>query len=124
MNAARDRIVSALPEEAGLIRCSAHTDDGVYELAVRFPDVFCHKNVDELVRLETNIGWSLKIRDTLHQGGVFEEALDCKLYFAEMTKAPALRIDRKEVIVQVSIQKDDGWYGNVRPGMPRTGSKT
>jgi hypothetical protein len=94
MNAARDRIVSALPEEAGLIRCSAHTDDGVYELAVHFPDVFRHKYVDELARLETDIGWSLKIRDTPHQARLFEEALDCLPYFAEMTKAPALRIDR------------------------------
>jgi Cft2 family RNA processing exonuclease len=106
MNAARDRIVSALPDEAGLIRCSAHVDDGVYELAVHFPDVFRQKFADELAELETEVGWLIKVRDTPHQARLFEEALDCLPEFVEMTKAPALRIEHKEVIVQVSIPNE------------------
>jgi len=48
MNAARDRIVSTLPDEAGLIKCSAHVEDGVYELAVQFPDVFRERFAAEI----------------------------------------------------------------------------
>lgn len=103
MNATRERIMSTLPDEAGLIRCSAHVDDGVYELAVHFPDVFREKYADELAQLETEIGWSLKVRDTPHQARLFEEALNSLPQGVETRKAPALRIERKEVFLQVAI---------------------
>jgi Cft2 family RNA processing exonuclease len=106
MNAARDRIVSALPEAAGLIRCSAHVDDGVYELAVHFPDVTRVRFAEALAQLETETGWSLKVRDTPHQARLFEEAIDCLPESAEMVKAPALRVERKEVLVIVSVPAD------------------
>lgn len=111
MNAARDRIVSALPADAGLIRCSAHVDDGVYELAVHFPDVFREAYAAELAELETEIGWALKVRDTPHQARLFEVALSSLPEGVETRKAPALRLERKEVILHVSIPDAlrEGW---------------
>jgi uncharacterized protein len=103
MNAAREKVVSTLPEEAGLIKCSAHVDEGVYELAVHFPEAFKDQYGDTLSELETEIGWSLKVRDTPHQGRLFEEALNHLPDRIEARKAPALRLDRKEVILQVGV---------------------
>lgn len=108
MNAARNRVVSTFPPEAGLIKCSAHVEDGVYELAVHFPDVFRDKYEDQLALLETELGWSLKVRETPHQGRLFEEALACLPEGVTARKAPALRLERKEVIVQVSRSKEAG----------------
>ncbi|MBS14352.1 MAG: hypothetical protein CME19_22520 [Gemmatimonadetes bacterium] len=103
MNAARDRIVTTLPFEAGLIKCSAHVGDGVYELAVHFPDVVRDRFCDLLAELETEIGWTLKIRDTPHQGRLFEEALHCLPEQATAQKSPALRLERKEVLLHVRV---------------------
>ena len=106
MNTARDRISTTLPAEAGLIRCSAHVNEGAYELAVHFPDVFRDQYRDVLQGLEADTGWSIRVRDTPHQARLFEEALGCLPEGLSTTKAPALRIERKEVILQVSVPSD------------------
>ncbi len=111
MNAARDRIRFSLPAEAGLIKCSAHVEKGIYELAVHFPDVFRDRYADEVSRFEAETGWSLIVRDTPHQARLFEEALNRVPEGATSRKAPALRIERKEVLLQVAVAPEtrDGW---------------
>lgn len=105
MNEARSRILSAFPPEAGLFRCSAYVDEGVYELAFHFPDVIRDRYGDVLQRLETETGWALRLRDTPHQGRLFEEAQAALPEGATALKAPALRLDQRAVGMAVAVSK-------------------
>ena len=111
MNEARTHIMSAFPPEAGLFKCSAYVDDGVYELAFYFPDVVQEQYGETLVRLENETGWSLRLRETPHQARLFEEAQDAVPTGATALKAPALHLDQKAVVLAVAVSKDgaDDW---------------
>ncbi len=106
MNQARERIVSSFPDQAGLIRCSAHVDQGVYELAVHFPDSFLETYAEALARVEEETGWQIRVRSTPHQGRLFEEAYRVLPVGVTARKAPALRLDSKEVVVAVDLTVD------------------
>ena len=103
MNEARVQIVQTLPDEAGLIRCSAHVDEGMYELAVHFPDRFRETYGDAIAQLEEETGWQIRVRDTPHQGRLFEEAYRVLPEGMTARKAPALRLESKEVVVTVDL---------------------
>ncbi len=105
MNEARVCILAAFPIEAGLFKCSAHVDQRVYELAFHFPDVIKTQYGDVLRQLETETGWILRLRETPHQGRLFEEAKACVPEGATALKAPALRLDQHEVSVTVAVSK-------------------
>ena len=111
MNEARARIMSAFPSEAGLFKCSAYIDDGVYELAFYFPDVVREQYGETLLRLEDETGWSLRLRETPHQELLFEAAREAVPTGATVLKAPALHLDQKAVILAVDVSKDeaDDW---------------
>ena len=111
MNEARARIMSVFPPEAGLFKCSAYIDDGVYELAFYFPDVVREQYGETLARLEDETGWSLRLRETPHQGRLFEEAQDAVPAGTRVLKAPALHLDQKAVVLAVAVSKDgvDDW---------------
>ena len=113
MNEARTHIMSAFPPEAGLFKCSAYIDEGMYELAFYFPDVVQEQYGETLVRLEDETGWSLRLRETPHQGRLFEEAQDAVPACARVLKAPALHLDQKAVVLAVDVSKDgaDDWSG-------------
>lgn len=106
MNEARAYIMSVFPPEAGLFKCSAYVDDGVYELAFYFPDVVQEQYGETLVRLEDETGWSLRLRETPHQGRLFEEAREAVPEGATVLKAPALHLDQKAVVLAVAVPKD------------------
>ncbi len=108
MNEARVHIMSAFPPEAGLFKCSAYIDEGVYELAFYFPDVVREQYGETLARLEDETGWSLRLRETPHQGRLFEEAQDAVPTGARVLKAPALHLDQKAVVLAVDVSKDEG----------------
>jgi len=105
MNEARLRIQNAFPIDAGLFKCSAFVDEGVYELAFHFPDVIVAQYGDLLKRLEEETGWTLRLRETPHQGRLFEEANAMVPQGATALKAPALRLDQREVVVAVAVGK-------------------
>ena len=105
MNEARVRIQNAFPLEAGLFKCSAFVDEGVYELAFHFPDVIPEQYGDVLKQLETETGWTLRLRETPHQGRLFEVAQGCLPDGATALKAPALRLDQREVVIPVAVDK-------------------
>ena len=111
MNEARARIMSAFSPEAGLFKCSAYIDDGVYELAFYFPDVVREQHGETLLRLEDETGWSLRLRETPHQERLFEAAREAVPTGATVLKAPALHLDQKAVILAVDVSKDgaDDW---------------
>lgn len=111
MNEARAHIMSAFPPEAGLFKCSAYVDEGVYELAFYFPDVVREQYGETLARLEDETGWSLRLRETPHQGRLFEEAQEALPPGARVLKAPALHLDQKAVVLAVDVPKDevDDW---------------
>ncbi len=111
MNEARARMMSDFPPEAELLKCSAYIDDGVYELAFCFPDVVREQYRETLSRLEAETGWSLRLRETPHQGRLFEEARASVPQGATALKAPALRLDQKAVTLAVAVSKDiaDDW---------------
>ncbi|MYF73660.1 MAG: MBL fold metallo-hydrolase [Gemmatimonadetes bacterium] len=109
MNEARTHIMSIFPPEAGLFKCSAYVDDGVYELAFYFPDVVQEQYGETLLRLEDETGWSLRLRETPHQGRLFEEARDAVPAGARVLKAPALHLDQKAVLLAVDVGEVDDW---------------
>ncbi|MYC15059.1 MAG: MBL fold metallo-hydrolase [Gemmatimonadetes bacterium] len=109
MNEARTHIMSIFPPEAGLFKCSAYVDDGVYELAFYFPDVVQEQYGETLLRLEDETGWSLRLRETPHQGRLFEEARDAVPAGARVLKAPALHLDQKAVVLAVDVGEVDDW---------------
>ena len=106
MNEARARIMSAFPPEAGLFKCGAYIDEGVYELAFYFPDVIREQHGETLARLEDETGWSLRLRETPHQDRLFEEAREAVPAGATVLKAPALHLDQKAVMLAVAVSKD------------------
>ena len=103
MNEARGRIQTAFPPDAGLVKCSAYIDEGVYELVFHFPDVIAARYREQLQKLETETGWKIRLRDTPHQGRLFEEALAAVPEGATPLKAPALRMEQREVAVAVAV---------------------
>jgi len=110
MNEARTRIQNAFPAEAGLFRCSAFVDEGVYELAFHFPDVIPEQYGDLIRQLEEETRWALRLRETPHQARLFEVAQSAVPKGATSLKAPALRLDQREVVVVVAVGKDaDDW---------------
>ena len=109
MNEARAHIMSAFPPEAGLFKCSAYIDDGVYELAFYFPDAVREQYGETLARLEDETGWSLRLRETPHQGRLFEEAQEAVPAGARVLKAPALHLDQKAVVLAVDVGGVDDW---------------
>jgi len=110
MNEARTRIQSTFPTKAGLFKCSAFVDEGVYELAFHFPDVITDQYGDLLQQLEEQTGWTLRLRETPHQGRLFEVAQAAVPEGATALKAPALRLDQREVVVAVAVGKGiDDW---------------
>ena len=109
MNEARTHIMSIFPPEAGLFKCSAYVDDGVYELAFYFPDVVREQYGETLLRLEDETGWSLRLRETPHQGRLFEEARGAVPAGARVLKAPALHLDQKAVVLAVDVGEVDDW---------------
>lgn len=109
MNEARTHIMSAFPPEAGLFKCSAYIDEGVYELAFYFPDVVQEQYGETLLRLEDETGWSLRLRETPHQGRLFEEAREAAPAGTRVLKAPALHLDQKAVVLAVDVGRVDDW---------------
>ncbi len=109
MNEARTHIMSIFPPEAGLFKCSAYIDDGVYELAFYFPDVVQEQYGETLLRLEDETGWSLRLRETPHQGRLFEEARGAVPAGARVLKVPALHLDQKAVVLAVDVGEVDDW---------------
>ncbi|MDE2697420.1 MAG: MBL fold metallo-hydrolase, partial [Gemmatimonadota bacterium] len=109
MNEARTHIMSIFPPEAGLFKCSAYVDDGVYELAFYFPDAVQEQYGETLLRLEDETGWSLRLRETPHQGRLFEEARGAVPAGARVLKAPALHLDQKAVVLAVDVGEVDDW---------------
>ena len=105
MNEARARIMSAFPPEAGLYKCSAYIDDGVYELAFHFPCVVREQYAETLSKLEAETGWSLRLRETPHQKRLFEEALAVVPKGVVALKAPALHLDQKVVMLMVATKE-------------------
>lgn len=105
MNEARLRIQNTLPLEAGLFKCSAFVDEGVYELAFHFPDVILDLYGNVLKKLEEETGWTLRLRETPHQGRLFELAQAVVPAEATALKAPALRLDQREVVLPVVVDK-------------------
>ena len=109
MNEARAHIMSVFPPEAGLFKCSAYTDEGVYELAFYFPDMVREQYGETLIRLEDETGWSLRLRETPHQERLFEEAREAVPAGARILKAPALHLDQKTVVLAVDAAGADDW---------------
>jgi uncharacterized protein len=105
MNAARNLIQNTFPPEAGLFKCSAFVDATVYELAFHFPDVIPAQYGDILKSLQAETGWSLALRETPHQGRLFEEAQAAVPECALVLKSPALRLDQREVVMTVAVAK-------------------
>ncbi|MDP6780088.1 MAG: MBL fold metallo-hydrolase [Candidatus Latescibacteria bacterium] len=106
MNAARERIQAAFPPEAGLYRCSAFVEDGAYELAFHFPDVVRERHADDIRRLEEETGWQIRLRETAHQARLFEEASASLPEGVSAARAPALRLERREVALEVAVSPD------------------
>ncbi len=114
MNEARARIMAGFPPEAGLFKCSAHVDEGVYELAFHFPDVAREQYCDTIAQLEDETGWALRLRETPHQAQLFEEAQNVVPKGATALKAPALRLEQKAVTLTVAVSKEiAGDWGQV-----------
>ncbi len=113
MNEARVRIQGAFPPEAGLFKCSAYVEEGVYELAFHFPDVIEAQYGEQIRALEAETGWTLRLRETAHQGRLFEEALAAVPEGTTPLRAPALRLEKREVAVAVVVSEALGadWEG-------------
>ncbi len=103
VNAARARIQAAFPPEAGLFKCSAHVEEGAFELAFHFPDVIEARYGDQIRALEAEMGWAIRLRDTPHQGRLGEEAVAVVPEGATPLKTPALRMEQREVALEVAV---------------------
>ena len=100
VNAARSVIQDAFPSEAGLFRVSAHVAEMAFELAFHFPDVIEEGYAEELAALEEKTGWTIRIRLTPHQGRLAEVALEVLPDSLRVLKTPALRLEKREVVVE------------------------
>ena len=105
MNEARARVMAAFPPEAGLFKCGVHMALGTFELAFHFPAVAQQQYADLFSKLEREIGWTIRLRETPHQERVFEEAHAAVPNGAKVTKTPALRMDQAAVILTVAVGK-------------------
>ena len=106
MNQARARIQAVFPSRTGLFRCSVHVEEKIYELAFHFPDIIRVRYSEQLQALEEETGWAIQVRETPHQERLFEEALACVPGGATVIKAPALRLERREVSVGIEVPAD------------------
>jgi Cft2 family RNA processing exonuclease len=102
VNEARARMLSSFPPEAGLFKCSAYPEAGLYELAFNFPDVIAARYGDRIRGLELETKWKIRLRETPHQGRLAEAAVDLLPSGVTALKAPALRMEKKEVTVEVA----------------------
>jgi len=107
MNAARERLRAAFPEEAGLYRCSAYAEEGVFELAFHFPDTIPGRFSELLETLEAETGWALRLRATPHQEMLFRAAEDHLPEGALVLKTPGLRLEDRVVVVQIGGKRGD-----------------
>lgn len=110
-NEARARILEAFPPEAGLFKCSFYVQTGHFELAFHFPDVI-QARYGELIRaLETETLWKIQLRTTPHQGRLAEAAVSVLPDGVTPLKAPALRMDKGEVSVELAEAQgiDGNW---------------
>ncbi len=101
-NEARARIIAAFPPEAGLFKCSAYPEAGLYELAFNFPDVIAARYGDRIRGLELETKWKIRLRETPHQGRLAEAAVEVLPSGVTDLKAPALRMEKKEVTIEVA----------------------
>lgn len=109
-NEARTRILEAFPPEAGLFKCSVFMQAGYFELAFHFPDVI-EARYGELIRmLEAETLWKIRLRTTPHQGRLAEAAVSVLPDGVTALKAPALRMDNREVSVELA--EAEGMDGN------------
>lgn len=126
MNQARTRIQETFPPESGLFRCSIRQEEGAYELAFHFPDAIRARHADQLVALEEETGWTIRLRDTPHQGRLFEEALNTVPAGAVVVKSPALHLQDRKVVVGVEIPAElaDIWEQQASAAAERFAGKT
>lgn len=103
VNQARDRIVSAFPESAGLFRCSVFEAEGAMELAFHFPDAVRERHADTIASLQEQTRWQIRLRDTPHQERLAEAALAALPDGVAALKRPAIRIERREVEIEVDV---------------------
>ena len=126
MNQARARIQEVFPPESGLFRCSIRQEESTYELAFHFPDVIRARHADQLAALEEETGWTIRLRDTPHQGRLFEEALAAVPAGAAVVKSPALHLQNRQVVVGVEIPAEHAgtWEQQTREAADRFAEKT
>jgi len=104
MNLARERITQAFPAQTGFFKCSVHTQNQTMELAFHFPEIARQRYADQLSRLETELGWRLTLRQTPHQDQLVAAAMRCLPQGLDLSKAPALHLDRCEVVVEIATK--------------------
>lgn len=109
-NEARARILEAFPPEAGLFKCSVFMQAGHFELAFHFPDVIKARYAKLIRKLETETTWKIRLRPTPHQGRLAEAAVSALPDGVTALKAPALRMDNREVAVELA--EAEGIDGN------------
>ncbi len=110
VNAARSLILDSFLTDAGLFRCSAHVADQAFELAFYFPDVIPDKYAQVLEYLTEQTGWTIRLRSTPHQARLAEVALEILPDGIQATKSPALRLEKREISVEVKGEAESkGW---------------
>ncbi len=111
MNAARALIQETFPATTGLYRCSTHQAQGVFELAFFFPDRARTQHGETLARLETETGWTFRLRDTPHQEQLGMAATAVLPDGTRATTAPAVHMSRKAVVIRVQVPSElaDTW---------------
>ena len=120
-NEARARILEAFPPEAGLFKCSVFIQAGHFELAFHFPDVIRARYAKLIRTLETETMWKIRLRPTPHQGRLAEAAVSALPDGVTALKAPALRMDNREVAVELAEAEgtDVNWDALARASADR-----
>jgi Cft2 family RNA processing exonuclease len=71
-------------------------------LSFEFPQVARQRYRDLIERVVEGTGWTVTINDMPHQGRLAEVALECLPEGLSTLKAPALHLDRQEVVITLS----------------------
>jgi uncharacterized protein len=103
VNQARELIQAAFPESAGLYRCSVFEAEDTFELAFHFPDTARERHADIITSLQDRTRWQIRLRETPHQERLADAALGALPPGATPVKRPAIRMDQREVEIQVAL---------------------
>lgn len=93
------RVDRFLGPQTGLYKRGYDLTTHQLRLSFEFPQVARERHGDLIEKVVAGTGWTVIINETPHQGRLAEVALECLPPDVAPTKAPAIHLDREEVVI-------------------------